>query len=89
MCASWQKHLEPLEVGVPPLPEWGPSKEEILDAMRSSVIMSVAEMGDDVDDDMRLEVEEDTGLVEALHAMELADNFRDEYEPSVHSDEEI
>jgi hypothetical protein len=92
----WQKHLVGINTGNHPLPPWGPSDEEILEASVAAVTASWEEVdsseegtveGGIKDDDSIVEDnslvgddEWETGLFETLNALDHADAYREVYQ---------
>jgi hypothetical protein len=87
----WQKHLVGLNTGDHPLPSWGPSQTEILEATVAAVTAAWEEVDSDEestvegdndsavsDDNCLVEGDEwETGLFETLDAVDRADAFRE------------
>ena len=82
LCVHWQKPLEPLLAG-DGLPPWGPSANAILNARVQFVRASVSrdsdgEDSEEIDGQISDIDDEESGLVDALDAIDLADAYSDE-----------
>ncbi|RDB18910.1 hypothetical protein Hypma_014431 [Hypsizygus marmoreus] len=85
LCATWQSSVRSLDAGNDFLPQWGPSREEILEVSINEVTASIADRdyagfdSDDDDDegpDDGLDDDDaDNVLIDTLDAVDLADAF--------------
>ena len=92
----WQKHLVGMNAGDHPLPPWGPSENEILEAGVATVTASWEEVDGGEESDVEDGIEDDdgiaeddflvgddeweTGLFETLDAVDRADAYREVFQ---------
>ena len=95
----WQKHLVGINSGNHPLPPWGPSQNEILEAGVAAVTASWEEAEDGEESAVEGGIEDDdcigeddfpvgdneweTGLFETLDAVDRADAYREVFQSSI------
>ncbi|KAJ6538683.1 hypothetical protein DFH09DRAFT_1323637 [Mycena vulgaris] len=75
LCVLWKKSLDQLAFNDESLPEWGPTREELLDCQIAEVTASWGD-GYDSDEDDGMNDDEDDDLFQVLAAVERADNHR-------------
>lgn len=85
LCATWRKSLQSLGTRQYPVPDWGPSEEELLDARVEQVTAAVIDEEDEDDDVAGVEFDEpdevpDLILLEVLESVERADALRSDHE---------
>ncbi|KAJ6596390.1 hypothetical protein DFH09DRAFT_1305273 [Mycena vulgaris] len=75
LCVLWKKSLDQLAFSGKSLPEWGPTREELLGCQIAEVTASWGD-GYDSDSDDGMDDNEDDDLFQVLTAVERADNYR-------------
>ncbi|KAJ6534507.1 hypothetical protein DFH09DRAFT_1092099 [Mycena vulgaris] len=75
LCVLWKKSLDQLAFSDESLPEWGPTREELLGCQIAEVTASWGG-GYDSDSDDGMDDDEDDDLFQVLTAVERADNYR-------------
>jgi hypothetical protein len=75
LCVLWKKSLDRIPFDEANLPEWGPTREELLECQINDVTASWGD-GYDSEEEEEEEDDDDDGLFETLAAVERADLHR-------------